>query len=276
MENEKKNTVLLIVIAIATLLVAVVGATFAYFASTTTATNQLTVNVTTGKTATFTSSSSDLIELGVTSESMQKSSELYGIAAEDNGTIEISYVAGGNQTMTCTYSIYYEWDDGSVPLTGPEAVADGQIYQYVGPNGYTVPYVDATAEPAETYDHELSLAVNAEIQEGENSSNPYGVAGSGVNYLSTADTEVELVTLGDVPEVSLTGEETADEEAAIKASALANVEKRLVIKDATIDATNAGTTIVYTFDAKFYNIPANQTLLSDKTFKGHFTVEADC
>ena len=46
---EKKNTLLLTVIAVATLLVAVVGATFAYFGSfNTTVENKAAVNVTTG------------------------------------------------------------------------------------------------------------------------------------------------------------------------------------------------------------------------------------
>lgn len=51
---EKKNTMLLTVIAVATLLVAVVGATFAYFSLTVSGSTNTTATVTTGKTGLFT------------------------------------------------------------------------------------------------------------------------------------------------------------------------------------------------------------------------------
>ena len=61
---EKKNMVLLTVIAVATLLVAVVGATFAYFTASTTASGTADATVTTSKqdgaTITFTGTESKL------------------------------------------------------------------------------------------------------------------------------------------------------------------------------------------------------------------------
>ena len=49
MENNKQNTALLIVIAVATLLVAVVGATFAYFTANSSNTSTSTVSTTSGQ-----------------------------------------------------------------------------------------------------------------------------------------------------------------------------------------------------------------------------------
>ena len=56
---EKKNTILLTVIAVATLLVAVVGATFAYFTASTT-TGRGTGTVQTGETTSLGSTSLDM------------------------------------------------------------------------------------------------------------------------------------------------------------------------------------------------------------------------
>ena len=58
---EKRNTLLLTVIAVATLLVAVVGATFAYFASSSDTANTLDLDVTTVKsTASLTAGATQL------------------------------------------------------------------------------------------------------------------------------------------------------------------------------------------------------------------------
>lgn len=118
---EKKNTLLLTVIAVATLLVAVVGATFAYFGSfTTTVDNKAAVNVVTeaAKSSSFVSTSASL-KLNVPGSQMLKGN---GAAAQvgtyeggiDNATLTVSLSATDTATKTtCTYEVKYAYDGGS-------------------------------------------------------------------------------------------------------------------------------------------------------------------
>lgn len=116
---EKKNTLLLTVIAVATLLVAVVGATFAYFGSfTTTVDNKAGVNVTTeaAKSSTFTTNSASL-KLNVAGSEMLKgtgAATAVGTYSGDKAELSVSLTAtDAATTTTCTYDIYYQYDDGS-------------------------------------------------------------------------------------------------------------------------------------------------------------------
>ena len=98
---EKKNTLLLTVIAVATLLVAVVGATFAYFGSfSTKVDNKAGVNVTT--------------EAAKSSAFLTEAAQLK-LNATDPAT-----------KTTCTYDIYYKYDDASAVYgVAPTPVTDG-------------------------------------------------------------------------------------------------------------------------------------------------------
>ncbi len=104
---DKKNTMLLTVIAVATLLVAVVGATFAYFSLTvggdTTTTN---ATVTTGKVGTVTiAGSSDSYVLSVTAQDMAKGSEdikYYAIKSTDTGAANEGEATGGKWVKTAS------------------------------------------------------------------------------------------------------------------------------------------------------------------------------
>lgn len=254
MENERKNTALLIVIAIATLIVAVVGATFAYFASTTTVDNSFTVNATTGKAASFAATGLEDIELNITSASMQKDDELYGIAAEDNGTLQIKFISADTNGMSCKYDILYVWDEGTVGVT-PENATNNEtsIWSYVTPS------VGFPIEGDPGYDKEFSLSVSAEMDNELNdmSSVVYGVTSSAnETYLDTANKEVNISSFasGTIP------------------------NSKIIIKDAVIKtgSNTDGLTITYTFVAKFYNLPLDQTIFADKVFKGHFEVDANC
>lgn len=111
---EKKNTLLLTVIAVATLLVAVVGATFAYFGSfTPDNTSNTPVNVTTpaAQTSTFVSTGAQLL-LDVPAENMtfaQRGQE--GVTSTNSGTLKVALTSGtADQTMKCTYDVYFEAD----------------------------------------------------------------------------------------------------------------------------------------------------------------------
>lgn len=116
---EKKNTLLLTVIAVATLLVAVVGATFAYFGSfTTTVNNQAGVNVTTeaAKSSTFLTEAAQL-KLNVAGAEMLKGdgpASSVGTYEGNKATLTVKLNATDPATKTtCAYDIYYKYDDGS-------------------------------------------------------------------------------------------------------------------------------------------------------------------
>ena len=117
---EKKNTLLLTVIAVATLLVAVVGATFAYFGSfQATVNDKAAVNVHTGtvEASTFITTGGTL-SLNVPGSDMIKGT---GVATEvgignktgsANLVVKLNYPDTATQ-MTCTYDIMFEYDSGS-------------------------------------------------------------------------------------------------------------------------------------------------------------------
>ena len=122
---EKRNTLLLTVIAIATLLVAVVGATFAYFA------NNATVNNVANLTATTASSSSSFVSTGaelsmnVTAANMVQAlgNSTGNLAATSTrtGNFTVSFTAGTTESLTCSYDIMYQW-------TSHEAANDTGVY----------------------------------------------------------------------------------------------------------------------------------------------------
>ena len=116
---EKKNTLLLTVIAVATLLVAVVGATFAYFGSfTTTVDDKAGVNVTTeaAKSSAFLTEAAQL-KLNVAGAEMLKgdgAASSVGTYDGDKATLTVKLNATDPKTKTtCTYDIYYKYDDTS-------------------------------------------------------------------------------------------------------------------------------------------------------------------
>ena len=120
---EKKNTLLLTVIAVATLLVAVVGATFAYFGSfTATVNDKAAVNVTTGTVAasTFITTGGELI-LDVPGSDMIKgtggATEVGNKTGSANLVVKLNYPDTTTQ-MTCTYDIMFEYDSATTGIYG--------------------------------------------------------------------------------------------------------------------------------------------------------------
>ena len=103
---EKKNTLLLTVIAVATLLVAVVGATFAYFASTVDIANGANVTAeVANSTSSFTATGAAMAVSIDASNMIQAKAGTWSIA--DNGNLVVKYTASN---MTCNYDIVYTWD----------------------------------------------------------------------------------------------------------------------------------------------------------------------
>ena len=110
---EKKNTILLTVIAIATLLVAVVGATFAYFATTEEYNNVTTLTATTPSASSVFKTEGGTIALTVEPITMVESRA--GIASNNaNGTLEVSYLSGSTTATSCTYNLYYKYATSNV------------------------------------------------------------------------------------------------------------------------------------------------------------------
>lgn len=104
---EKKNTVLLTVIAIATLLVAVVGATFAYFSASVTNDDKTTVTATTAKANdVFSYTAANEIKLeGITNTNMAQAQAGTFVDA-DEVTTTVSLQAGDGEA-TCTYDLVW-------------------------------------------------------------------------------------------------------------------------------------------------------------------------
>lgn len=136
---EKKNTLLLTVIAVATLLVAVVGATFAYFGSfTNTVTNNTQVSTTTeaAKASAFTSLPG-VVTMNVKASEMVKgadddtASELAATSTGDNQNIKVSLSSAATDTFTiCTFDVKFQ-DSSETPYVKTAAVTGNEFtYQF--------------------------------------------------------------------------------------------------------------------------------------------------
>ncbi|MFI3260343.1 MAG: hypothetical protein R3Y13_01345 [bacterium] len=108
---ERKNTMLLTVIAIATLLVAVVGATFAYFTAAGTLTAASTVTVATESLNSATSGAEALNMTIALADMLEANSTDNPVAVTKDVdlTIEASTGSGGGQFL-CTYDLIYSPD----------------------------------------------------------------------------------------------------------------------------------------------------------------------
>lgn len=144
---EKKNSFLLTIIAVATLSVAVIGATFAYFAS--------TINEGTG--ATFTANTAPMnsaftavgtnCSLTVTADKMQQADAgAANVAATSSScSVTVSYASSvANTAMYCTYDVYWDWTGTAYTAHSP--VSAGSSTKYTG-NEFTVQGT-ATSAPA--------------------------------------------------------------------------------------------------------------------------------
>ena len=103
---ERKNTMLLTVIAVATLLVAVVGATFAYFTATSKGENSTEIKVTTDSLNSTTSTATG-INMTITLEQMKEVNK--GQVYSDAAVLTMaSSVGTGGGTYACTYDLTYD------------------------------------------------------------------------------------------------------------------------------------------------------------------------
>lgn len=162
---EKRNTLLLTVIAVATLLVAVVGATFAYFA------NNANVNNVANLTATTASSSSAFISTGstivmnVTAANMvQAYGTNTGNLAATSETVgdnfKVSFTAGTTESLSCTYHVYYKWDTGTQAYTKTTGITGNEFTYKVD---YTTGGTNSTSLASETQFVNSSVTANQDL-----------------------------------------------------------------------------------------------------------------
>lgn len=144
---ERKNTILLTVIAVATLLVAVVGATFAYFTATSDVTATSTVEVTTSAASSVTSTATNCT-LNVQGTDMLVANGTAAGAVAKSTTCTIAITGTHPQSSTtnevCTYNLKYTptsalTDKSADALTGNKievrlsgTVADDSDYASTG------------------------------------------------------------------------------------------------------------------------------------------------
>ena len=130
-EKGRNNTAMLTVIAIATLLVAVVGATFAYFSTTTNNNADVTVTATTKAADLFTAAGTAAINLNVEASEMQKTegNDNYSVTgATDTKANAITVTLKANSgEASCDYDVVY------VPTTSYTATQSSLIeYGIIG------------------------------------------------------------------------------------------------------------------------------------------------
>ena len=133
--DAKKNTILLTVIAVATLLVAVVGASFAFFAIQTNTDNaDIQVETTTAKTNdSFVATGSGDLTLNVTNDIMVENGDNMGdVAVSDTADMTVTLTSGSTAGAKCTYHILYT---GSTNYTMTEGAENGLEYTISGTNG---------------------------------------------------------------------------------------------------------------------------------------------
>lgn len=148
MENNKKKGLLLTIVAIVTLLVAVGGATFAYFAGTQNLSN-LEFNVALPSSNSVFSCNGSTVNLNITPDKMAQGAS-GTVAGTANGNLVVSYLSGSTTSLSCTYDIAYKWNNGSSAYTKPSS---GMEFTYAVSNAKTVNETQFASK--DTTDHNI-------------------------------------------------------------------------------------------------------------------------
>lgn len=229
---QKKSSIVITVIAIAALLVAVAGATYAYFASSVYTTNNVPVNVKTSTgTGTFTATSTGDIHFNITSAQMLQSAAnndtpiTVASGDVDTATVKANLVAPSGETVTCTYSVVWEWAAGTNTYAG---------YGTSGANLTNQTYVKTRASGTAIAGNELTLALYD------------GTTTSGSVLFAETNMDFALTTLAG--------------------------KTVKVLKSDTITATGTSVVKNYTAKIRFYNRAADQSIQEGKTFAGNIRI----
>lgn len=268
---EKRNTLLLTVIAIATLLVAVVGATFAYFASAPGSVNtekgNVGVNASVGNTEdankrSFVAAGGSAIQLDVTAEMMQQHYQGNGTNTSSNETIEAKLIKNTNINVTfnttetsseegysCYYDLVWTWDDESEA----NAFEDEEWTTKVGQKKiYPSKYYARTAPDTwETGYKEFTIKVEATPTLGS--------------------TDANLNGQQDTNKQTIVEETNIDEFGAFTGTSKQNSVK--IATDEFIFAKGKEITANYDVIVKFYNLNHDQSKLMNKKFVGSVSVD---
>ena len=113
---EKRNSLLLTIIAIATLIVAVIGATFAYYASVVDKSGEVSSEVVTPSANSMFKTQGEEISISTITDEMMSESAV-GSSASEQAPLKISFLSGSSSEKKCTYNIYYEWVEGKNEYT---------------------------------------------------------------------------------------------------------------------------------------------------------------
>ncbi len=266
---EKRNTLLLTVIAIATLLVAVVGATFAYFASTiNTNDGNVNLNLTASNNkAVFTSSSTGGVNIKVESYMMQEHDGVEGNdgTLSNNATINTALTNSANINVTlqasesghettCTYDLVFEWSSTSQSnftgdtYSGLESKQNGVgISNTYYPTKYYVRtgYKNSESEnEGEEGFKEFTIEVSSMTYTGSNDDR--GSSGQSLNEINIDEIKPEN-------------------------------GKLILLKNEEITSTSNNSSdlprIEYQIDFRFYNLKKDQSHLMGKTFAGTVSVK---
>ncbi len=262
---EKRNTILLTIIAMATLMVSIVGAAFAYFASTINNKANVGVNVnTSGEASTFTSTSTGNININVTSALMQQSNAGDGTNQTLNGEGDASLTSNATinvalnspnegENVSCSYDLVFKWDDSS------------QSNYTSGEGNYTSLGTDSTnGVGSSTSKYYPSTSY---VRTG------YNKNGSGNDYSELKELTVEVSSMtytGDDDGAGVSGQDVQEKN--IDEFKPNNGKITLLSHKITTEKAS-GAHIDYTIEFKFYNLDKDQSHLMNKNFNGKVTVE---
>ncbi len=255
---EKKNTILLTIIAIATLLVTIIGATFAYFASNIQNNGNVGVDVSTSnKQASFIATADGGINLNVNSYMMQQADAGDGNNTLSNvGEIANNLVSTANLNVSlnasdqgkvteCKYDIVWVWDDSSSDFNGAQTAASSKVNgQNIYPSKYYVRTENGSSDKYTLGFKEFTI------------SGSESVSGAKENRPTSGD----FLTEKNLDEIACVNGSNGD-------------CKKLLLKQGETLATDGSATVQYQFTVKFYNLPTDQSSLMSKTFKAHIAVE---
>lgn len=242
---DKKHTIILLVIGLLTLIATIMGATFAYFASTIETNNNTEVSAgTSAVSASFMATSTGGIDISVDAHKMSEAS------ANDNETINeltdeatLSVILSSAQddtVSTCTYDIVYNWGEDS-----DEYIKTANVNKEFTIRGYV-----------------SSISGTEEFAEGDPNKEKYIIS----------NPEFAEINIDELTWVTKEVQKEVDGQMVTK-----NEKYAVLVKDAKISSFSKElyTRVNWNFEVKFYNVTRDQSDLKSKNFGGFISVDPD-
>lgn len=242
---EKRNTMLLTVIAIATLLVAVIGATFAYFATTQNVDANIPVDVKTASAAaTFTAVAEGDINISVDAYKMQEADAQNQTRDDltDSASLNVLLTAAeSGKPSECRYNVIWQWTSEQYSLPGDDTTKKNYFPTADVPKEFTIQGTATTART--TTGTTLDPVAETNIDKFPAEHKQIDISGSVGSGNTENFKEVDYFTI------------------------IRNA--KIVVSDAT------GGYVKWTFVVRFYNSTKDQSLLMGKTFAGNISIDPD-